>query len=132
MRDFFAVDNGEYRSFTGHIITRNTDGGVENANFSIVDGCLIFRSGTWIDGAVDNCVFCVGTIWKNGYMRHGDFSGCLWENGTFEDSMWYGEYWRNGVFINSFWQDGTWEKGTWVSGVWGGGVRLSNEKKIVS
>lgn len=101
-----AAEAGDYYGFTGWILFGETDGYVEDADFTLEDvhvsgdhcyslygrdELIIFKKGRFIGGRLGFCVWLDGvfvngiaryTVWRNGMFRDGVFNG-VWFDGTF-------------------------------------------------
>jgi len=103
----------------------------KDAVVDIVDGEVIWKSGTWIAGGWGGGVWKTG-VWENGdwfdgVWEDGTWKGGVWKTGVWESGYWRGGTWKNGIWKNGRWHRGTWEKGTrkggaWEDGVWEDGV----------
>ena len=67
------------------------DADTKDADVDIIDGVVIWHSGTWKSG-----IWCSG-VWKRGVWKRG-----IWQRGT----------WQNGVWEGGVWKRGVWESGT--------------------
>lgn len=106
-----AAEAGDYYGFTGWILFGETDGYVEDADFTMED---VHVSG-------DHCYSLYGRdeliIFKKGRFVGGRLGFCVWLDGVFMNGIARYTVWRNGVFrdgvFNGVWFDGTFIKGEW-------------------
>lgn len=104
-----ATEAGDYYGFTGWILFGETDGYVEDADFTLED---VHISG-------DNCYSLYGRdeliIFKKGRFVGGRLGFCCWWSGTFVNGVCKYTVWYNGVFENGVF-NGVWFGGEWRNG----------------
>ena len=71
------------------------DAETEDENVVVIDGIVVWISGTW----------------KGGTWESGTWKGGTWRYGTWNDGTWKGGTWNDGT-----WKGGTWKGGTWRNG----------------
>ena len=99
MKEFIAMEEGEYRNFTGAIFWGDNDGVVKKAKFSLIkknnEHIILFYRGIWMNGVFSDGVFTNG-IFKNGIFQRSSFWNGVFVNGETDEKASF----RGGKVIN--------------------------------